>query len=326
MSKYSIIIPVYNSQSTIKRCIESIVSQGFDDYEIILINDGSTDKSDALCKELSEKYRTVKYFKKENGGVSSARNLGLKKASGKYVLFVDSDDEVSGNYFEALNEMTEKNDCDMYMFSCRLSDGKNEEVRQEQNAVYRGETVFDAISCAIKDRRINSPVTKVFLKESIDKISLHFSNDIYVGEDQLFCVTYALHIKSLCTSDKIIYNVSLENGESLSRKRRDDLLEQLISGHKKMFEALKNAKPQKASNEKLSAAIAYSFYRSAYSSSKELLKYDMGAKERRRRIKEVCRAFCEEKVPAKDFKTFVISLPVRMKAAFLIDKAIGLKK
>ncbi len=324
--RYSLIIPVFNSEKTVARCIESIVSQDFDDYEILLINDGSTDKSDALCKEFSEKYRTVKYFKKENGGVSSARNLGLEKASGKYVLFVDSDDEVSGNYFEALNEMTGKNDCDMYMFSCRLSDGRNEEIRQEQNAVYGVDSVFDAVSFAIRNRRINVLWCKAFLNERIKQLDLRFSNDIYIGEDQLFCVTYALYINSLCTSDKIIYNVSLENGESLSRKRRDDLSGQLISGHKKMFEALKNAKPQKASNEKLSAAIAYSFYRSAYSSSKELLKYGMGTKERRRRIKEVCRAFCEEKVPAKDFKTFVISLPVRMKAAFLIDKAIGLKK
>lgn len=324
--RYSLIIPVFNSEKTVARCIESIVSQDFDDYEILLINDGSTDKSDALCKEFSEKYRTVKYFKKENGGVSSARNLGLEKASGKYVLFVDSDDEVSGNYFEALNEMTEKNDCDMYMFSCRLSDGRNEEIRQEQNAVYGADSVFDAVSFAIRNRRINVLWCKAFLNERIKQLDLRFSNDIYIGEDQLFCVTYALYINSLCTSDKIIYNVSLENGESLSRKRRDDLSEQLISGHKKMFEALKSAKPQKSANEKLSAAIAYSFYRSAYSSSKELLKYDMGAKERRRRIKEVCRAFCEEKVPTKDFKTFVISLPVRMKAAFLIDKAIGLKK
>ena len=233
---------------------------------------------------------------------------------------------MSGNYFEALNEMTGKNDCDMYMFSCRLSDGRNEEIRQEQNAVYGVDSVFDAVSFAIRNRRINVLWCKAFLNERIKQLDLRFSNDIYIGEDQLFCVTYALYINSLCTSDKIIYNVSLENGESLSRKRRDDLSGQLISGHKKMFEALKNAKPQKASNEKLSAAIAYSFYRSAYSSSKELLKYDMGTKGRRRRIKEVCRAFCEEKVPAKDFKTFVISLPVRMKAAFLIDKAIGLKK
>lgn len=324
--RYSLIIPVFNSEKTVARCIESIVSQDFDDYEILLINDGSTDKSDALCKEFSEKYRTVKYFKKENGGVSSARNLGLEKASGKYVLFVDSDDEVSGNYFEALNEMTEKNDCDMYMFSCRLSDGRNEEIRQEQNAVYGVDSVFDAVSFAIRNRRINVLWCKAFLNERIKQLDLRFSNDIYIGEDQLFCVTYALYINSLCTSDKIIYNVSLENGESLSRKRRDDLSEQLISGHKKMFEALKSAKHEDAANRKLSAAIAYSFYRSAYSSSKELLKYDMGAKERRKRIKEVCRAFCEEKVPTKDFKTFVISLPVRMKAAFLIDKAIGLKK
>ena len=78
--RYSLIIPVFNSEKTVARCIESIVSQDFDDYEILLINDGSTDKSDALCKEFSEKYRTVKYFKKENGGVSSARNRQRRRS------------------------------------------------------------------------------------------------------------------------------------------------------------------------------------------------------------------------------------------------------
>ena len=324
--KFSVIVPVYNAEKTLRRCVESVIKQPFSDYELILINDGSLDKSGEMCADFASRFSQVKYIDKENGGVSSARNAGLEAASGKYILFLDSDDFVADNYFEALNEMTEKNDCDMYMFSCRLSGGENEEIRLDKNAVYKGENYFNELSRAVKDRRINLLWQKLFLKEITEKIHLRFSNEIYIGEDQLFCLTYALYAESLCTLDKILYNVSLENGDSLSRKRRDDLNEQLIFGHKEMFKALKNAPVEKSEKEKIFAAIAYSFYRSAYSSSKELLKYEISSKERRRRIKDVCRAFCNEKVPTKNFKTFVISLPIRLKTAFLIDKAIRLKK
>lgn len=324
--KFSVIVPVYNAEKTLRRCVESVVKQPFSDYELILINDGSLDKSGEMCADFASRFSQVKYIEKENGGVSSARNAGLEAASGKYILFLDSDDFVSDNYFEALNEAVDGCDCEMFMFSCRLSGGENEEIRIDKNAVYKGENYFNELSRAVKDRRINLLWQKVFLKEIIEKTHLRFSNEIYIGEDQLFCLTYALYAKSLCTFNKILYNVSLENGDSLSRKRRDDLKEQLILGHKEMFKVLKSAPVEKSEKAKIFAAIAYSFYRSAYSSSKELLKYEISSKERRRRIKDVCRAFCNENVPTKDFKAFVISLPIRLKTAFLIDKAIRLKK
>ena len=73
--KYSVIIPVYNAARTLRRCLDSLVDQSFDDYELLLINDGSTDGSDAICREYANVYPCIRYFAKENGGVSSARNL-----------------------------------------------------------------------------------------------------------------------------------------------------------------------------------------------------------------------------------------------------------
>lgn len=93
--KYSVIIPVYNAARTLRRCLDSLVDQSFDDYELLLINDGSTDGSDAICREYANVYPCIRYFAKENGGVSSARNLGLEQAKGEYILFVDSDDWLS---------------------------------------------------------------------------------------------------------------------------------------------------------------------------------------------------------------------------------------
>ena len=76
--KFSIIIPIYNAEATLRRCLDSLVGQQFSDYELLLINDGSTDDSDAICREYANTYSCVRYFAKENGGVSSARNLGLE--------------------------------------------------------------------------------------------------------------------------------------------------------------------------------------------------------------------------------------------------------
>ena len=123
----------------------------------------------------------------------------------------------------------------------------------------------------------------------------------------------------------------LENANiDLSNQNNSDLIEKInesnIAVARMNDEEKIVIKVTKSEKEKIFAAIAYSFYRSAYSSSKELLKYEISSKERRRRIKDVCRAFCNEKVPTKNFKTFVISLPIRLKTAFLIDKAIRLKK
>ena len=98
----SIIVPVYNSLDCLSRCIEHIVNQNFQSYELLLIDDGSTDGSGAICNEYALKYDKVNVFYKQNGGVSSARNLGLEKAHGKYIVFVDSDDVIDINFLSII--------------------------------------------------------------------------------------------------------------------------------------------------------------------------------------------------------------------------------
>jgi len=92
MPLFSIIVPIYNVELYLKECLDSILSQTFNDFELILVNDGSTDKSGDIAKEYKNKYNNIKLIDKENGGLSSARNAGIKKAIGDYILFIDSDD------------------------------------------------------------------------------------------------------------------------------------------------------------------------------------------------------------------------------------------
>ena len=106
--KFSIIIPAFNVESYIHECINSIINQeiDFNDYEIIIVDDGSTDNSANIAKEFVNNHPTVKYFYKNNGGLSSARNYGIKKASGDYIIFLDSDDFWAGqNNLQLINKI-----------------------------------------------------------------------------------------------------------------------------------------------------------------------------------------------------------------------------
>ena len=110
MYKISVIVPVYNTEKYIKKCLDSLVNQTMKNIEIIVVNDGSNDHSEEIIKDYENKYpEMVKYYKKENGGLPSARNYGLEKAKGEYIAFVDSDDYIDKELFSKLDEYIDKN-------------------------------------------------------------------------------------------------------------------------------------------------------------------------------------------------------------------------
>ncbi|WP_289681608.1 glycosyltransferase family 2 protein [Romboutsia ilealis] len=109
MPRFSIIIPVYNIQNYLENCLDKILNQSFNDYEIILINDGSTDDSGLICEKYKLKDNRIKYINKSNEGPSSARNDGIKIATGEYVVFVDGDDWLFENSLEKINELINEN-------------------------------------------------------------------------------------------------------------------------------------------------------------------------------------------------------------------------
>ena len=109
----SIIVPIYNTDCYLRQCLDSIINQSYKNFEVLLVNDGSVDDSAMICKEFAEKDSRIRYFEKENGGVSSARNLGLKNVKGNYITFVDSDDWIEENYLEVLYNALKENEVDV---------------------------------------------------------------------------------------------------------------------------------------------------------------------------------------------------------------------
>ena len=226
--RYSVIIPVYNAEGTLRRCLDSLVGQHFSDYELLLINDGSTDGSDAICREYANTYSCVRYFAKENGGVSSARNLGLEQAEGEYILFVDSDDYVSENYFSVISDALDNNVVDLLMFGyCNFGSISAE---WDTGEFYENEEVgvAERISSAMQQYLFSSLLSKVFKKQIIEQYNMRFGNDLAIGEDQAFIFTYAMHIRSIGSIEDHLYNVDVSDGSSLSRKARPYLAEQLM--------------------------------------------------------------------------------------------------
>ncbi|MFR2551722.1 MAG: glycosyltransferase [Clostridioides difficile] len=136
MPKISIIVPVYNVEKYLEKCVRSILAQTFTDFELILVDDGSLDSSGAMCDQFAEQDQRVKVIHKENGGLSDARNAGIELATGEYLGFVDSDDYIADDMYELLYTNIVKEDADLSI--CGIYDvyeGKEPVEKQQQYIV-----------------------------------------------------------------------------------------------------------------------------------------------------------------------------------------------
>lgn len=310
--RYSVIIPVYNAEGTLRRCLDSLVGQQFSDYELLLINDGSTDGSDAICREYANTYSCVRYFAKENGGVSSARNLGLEKAEGEYILFVDSDDYVSQDYFALLSHTLESNAVDLLMFGYRNFGGVSTEWDTGEFYEDAETGIAKQISSVMQQYLFSSLWSKAFKRQIIERYNIRFANDLAIGEDQTFIFTFAMHIRSIGSIGNHLYNVDVSDGNSLSRKARPYLTEQLMEVNRRMYAAYQAVPYAPEAAKHYEAALSWMTYRSVYSSCKELLKFDLSAKQRQREIRKICGLYRAEHVRPVGWKCRIIALPVQL--------------
>ena len=136
MPKISVIVPVYNTEKYIEKCLDSIISQDMKDIEVIVVNDGSTDNSEEIIKKYVEQYPDkVKLYTQVNGGLSSARNYGISKATGKYLCFVDSDDYIAKNLFDELDTFI-SDDVDLIKYKCIKVDENGEQIEKVNGPVF----------------------------------------------------------------------------------------------------------------------------------------------------------------------------------------------
>lgn len=321
--KYSVIIPAYNAEDTIRRCLDSLLNQPHENAELIIVNDGSTDTTGEICREYASRHGCIRYFEKENGGVASARNLGLDNATGEYILFVDSDDYVTEHYFAAINTNA-ATDMDLIMFGKHTYDGESlrEQSPKPQIAKKPKETA-DMLCNAIRQQLMNSAWNKIYRRSLIEEHKIRFDQRLPIGEDKVFAVQYAVHSKSVAVVEDCVYVASLENECSLSRKQRDNLCDHVLLEHDLLFQTAERS----AYKNKLRKAVSFSFYRSAYTVIRELNKFDQTEEQRRQAIKQICTQYAQKKIRYfSGCYHWLISLPIRGKLTRIIDYALKAKR
>lgn len=195
MPEISVIVPIYNAEKHLCRCIDSILRQSFHDIEIILVDDGSTDSSPEMCDQYKTVDERIKVIHKRNGGVSSARNIGMRDASGKYIMFCDSDDYVSATWCQVLHEVILQNS-DAFV-CCDV-------LRKEDTQVFSNDD-FDEGAYSVKSvsyfdiykKGISAYVfNKIYSTEVILRNKLVFDEKCSFGEDAIFNTEYC----KLCSS------------------------------------------------------------------------------------------------------------------------------
>lgn len=211
----SIIIPVYNAEKYLLRCVKSIFVQTYPNFELLLINDGSTDGSKELCDSLLLKDNRIKVFHKQNGGASSARNYGLDKATGKYICFVDADDWVDPNYIETLLPV---NDEEMVVCSIRYEGVVRKPLIISERNRDRA-CIESTLHQMIEHMAICSPCCKILCRDIIERNDIRFDTNISAGEDMLFVYDYfSSGLNNIRTISEPLYHYYAADSTSLSHR------------------------------------------------------------------------------------------------------------
>lgn len=199
----SVVVPVYNAEKTLQECVDSILSQEYEDYELLLVDDGSKDSSPLICDEYSQKDDRVKIFHKPNGGVSSARNLGINKATGEWLTFIDADDYITNGYLDGVVEQKE----DVLIKGYQKFDNAGIVARKEAEDLLGISDFPDFLSQYVTDSLLRCPWTKFYKRSLIG--DLRFLTDMKIGEDAWFVFNYLAKCKSFAVLPKGEYMVRL---------------------------------------------------------------------------------------------------------------------
>ena len=238
MPKLSVIVPVYNTEKYLRECVDSILAQTFEDFELILVNDGSTDGSGAICDEYAAKDARIQVIHQQNGGITVARKSGVRVAQGEYVTFVDSDDWIEREMYATMLECGKEAAPDVVICGMLMETSKGIVPRKEiikagfydknrmQKELYPI-MLFDFAHCmpAIAPSLCN----KLFRRQLLECVIIPVNDTITYGEDALCTYACLLDAESICVVEKTLYHYrnhaeSVSNGYSFSLLEKFSLL------------------------------------------------------------------------------------------------------
>ena len=230
MIKYSFIVPVYNTEKYLKKCLDSLVNQTYKDFEIIVVNDGSTDKSSSIISKYQKKYKNIIVIDKENEGLSMARNRGVQKSSGKYIIFVDSDDYVSNKLLEEVDKKID--DSDILRFQIAMEDEEYTKINEYHEEGFESMCGYDAFKYLSSYHFVEPAWCYVIRKNYYIENKFSFKKGVYHEDFGLipYVIYKARKVKSI---DFIGYYYIQRNGSIMNNndykktvKKAFDMLEQ----------------------------------------------------------------------------------------------------
>ena len=212
----SVIVPVYNVERYLPRCIESILKQTYKNFELILVDDGTPDRSGIICDRYAEKDSRIKVIHKENGGVSTARNAGIDAAKGEWITFVDSDDWIEEKYLNMLLEPAIKSGLDLVVGTVQHRDLTIFSFPIHDEIVDVNQTEKIHIVKAISRQEFGGPCVKLFKASIIQDNNIRFISGIKIGEDAIFVKQYLRYSKRFALISGTIYYYNRLNDKSVT--------------------------------------------------------------------------------------------------------------
>ena len=247
---FSIILSIYNVEAYLERCVRSVLSQSFTDYELILVDDGATDSSPAMCDAFASQDSRIRVIHKENGGLSSARNAGLKEATGQYIWWVDADDWILPEALEHLYAQTAYKPNMVKFAHYRVINGTMEPVRAELVPDLYGdrELLLDQ-ACFTPGKFGLSAWSYVYSRRFLQEYGLQYVSERQVGsEDYLFNLQALMQVSTVSVTDQPLYAYELRSG-SLSQTYKPDLAERYC----RLYEILETAETDRRTRGRLAA-------------------------------------------------------------------------
>ena len=222
----SIIVPVYNTEKYLKQCINSILKQTYSNLEILIVNDGSTDNSDAVCRDYESIDKRIFYINKKNEGLSSARQMGINKAQGKYFCTIDSDDYVEINYIKNLYEKIEKENSDICVCGIREHKGDQINLKGFESSIIspkkiKKEDAENDYINLLKPYYMSDSWNKMYRTQFVKNTNIKFTLDkTYNGTDLLFNHLLLLHLPSISVINDYLYNYRVLENSRVRRKNK----------------------------------------------------------------------------------------------------------
>lgn len=216
----SVIVPIYNVQNYLQRCVDSLVAQTIKDFEIILVDDGSTDESASICDENAKKNKNIRVIHKKNGGLSSARNAGLEIATGKYISFIDSDDYVEPDMMKVLIDRAEKDNSELV--ECDVTKHVKSEIKENCLNIVDGTLQINNKNLSEFNKLFGIKISvlswdKLYRRDIIERYKIRFVDTKKIlSEDQLFLVCYCRFVKKISFTNRSLYHYDIKD-VSLSR-------------------------------------------------------------------------------------------------------------